>query len=195
MFTKVWNGRRFTFRWVPEEDEAAAQAEGLFPDEARVLTDRGLRAVGALCPGDLLWCRGRRYLPLKALERRVLQPELLGDPRLWPVRIAAGALGPDVPSAALLVLPDQRLVLSGRRQEGARPQEALVPAVALVTGRGVTQRQPERPVATTRLVLDDGAALLVENLLCASARRRILFGCEPLFRGRPSAERQGVPGP
>ncbi|WP_101340176.1 Hint domain-containing protein [Cereibacter azotoformans] len=189
MFTKVWNGRRFTVRWLPEEDEAAAQAEGLFPDEARVLTDRGLRAVGALCPGDLLWCRGGHYLPLKAVERRALQPELLGDPRLWPVRIAAGALGPDGPSAALLVLPDQRLVLPDRRQ-----QDALVPAAALVNGRGVTQRQPERPVAATRLVLDDGAALLVENLLCASARRRILFGCEPLFRGRPSVERHGVPG-
>ncbi|MGP3697864.1 Hint domain-containing protein [Rhodobacter sp. NSM] len=179
MFMKIWHGDRLTVRWVPDEDAGTAGAEGIFPDRGRILTETGPQPVASLVPGDRLWCKGDRFLPVLAVDRRILRPEPLADPRLWPIWIAPDALGADQPARLLVVSPDQRMVLSGASTaEGMLPPEVSVPAVALVNGRSIRQRPLEAPLSVTRLFLSEALCVQVDNLLLVAARRRALLGCD-----------------
>ncbi|WYK05319.1 Hint domain-containing protein [Cereibacter sphaeroides f. sp. denitrificans] len=180
MFLKAWHEGRLTVRWVPEEEPAT---EGLFPDEARILTAAGPAPVGRIAPGDRIWRRGGRPLPVLGIERRVLRPEPLGDPRGWPVRLAQEALGRALPLRALVLSPGQRVVPAG----GA---STPVAAVALVDGCRILQRPPERPVPVTRLLLAEAALVQVESLLVMAARRPVLLTSDPLSEGRPRGTRR-----
>lgn len=180
MFLKAWHEGRLTVRWVPEEEPAT---EGLFPDEARILTAAGPAPVGRIVPGDRIWRREGRPLPVLGIERRVLRPEPLGDPRGWPVRLAQEALGRALPLRALLLSPGQRVVPAG----GA---STPVAAVALVDGCRILQRPPERPVPVTRLLLAEAALVQVESLLVMAAPRPALLASDPLSEGRPQGTRR-----
>lgn len=78
-----------------------------------VLCATGEVAAGLLQPGDLLLARGGRPVPLAGIVRTVLDWRMLGlDPRLRPVRVAAGSLGPGLPARDLLLSPDLRIQTS-----------------------------------------------------------------------------------
>lgn len=112
-------------------------------------TARGRVAVEDLTPGDKVLTRDNGYQPLAWTGRK----ELTGDqvaayPGLAPVRIAAGALGPDLPARDLCVSPRHRMLVAGPRATlmfGER--EVLVAAIDLVGLPGVTQEAPEGPVS------------------------------------------------
>lgn len=170
-----------TFRWQAEEAQDDTDPLACFPAGARILTADGPRAAGSLRPGDRVWCQGDSHSPVLAVETRVLRPEPLADPRLWPVRVAADALGAGVPERPLLLSPAQRICLGGWRAEGqAAPAEVLVPVLALVNGSTIAQRPPEGPVPAVRFLLDESEIVQVEGLLSEAARRRRLFGIDPV---------------
>ncbi|EKX57703.1 hypothetical protein D516_1165 [Rhodobacter sp. AKP1] len=174
MFLKAWHEGRLTVRWVPEEEAAT---EGLFPDESCILTAAGPAPLGRMVPGDRIWRCGGRPLPVLGIERRMLRPEPLGDPRGWPVRLAEDALGRALPARALLLSPNQQVLPGGAA--------TLIPAIALVDGCRILQRPPELPVPVTRLLLAEAALVQVEGLLVMAARRPALLASDPLSEGRP----------
>ncbi|OWU84971.1 hypothetical protein ATO6_10600 [Oceanicola sp. 22II-s10i] len=71
-------------------------------------------------------------------RRRLGATELSAMPRLRPVRIRAGALGPDLPVRDLLVSPQHRIVIRSRIAQRMFGQaEVLVPACFLLPLDGV----------------------------------------------------------
>jgi hypothetical protein len=104
-------------------------------------TARGKVAVEDLAPGDKVLTRDHGYQPLAWVGRRDLSAaELAQCPAAAPIRIAAGALGKDLPERDLLVSPRHRMLITGARAElmfGER--EVLVCAADLLGLPGVTQ--------------------------------------------------------
>jgi len=111
-------------------------------------TLRGRVAVEALEAGDQVLTRDHGYQPLAWTGRRDLtEDELAACPAVAPVRIAAGALGRNLPERDLIVSPRHRMLITGARAElmfGER--EVLVaagdltglPGVSRVAGGGVS---------------------------------------------------------
>ncbi|MCE6959498.1 Hint domain-containing protein [Cereibacter sphaeroides] len=169
------------FRWVAEEARDGTDPAAGFPAGARVLTADGPRALRSLRPGDRVWSPGDGFLPVLAVERHILRPEPLADPRGWPVRVAPDALGKGVPERALLLSPAQRICLKGRVDAPhAPPSVVLVPILALVNGSSIAQRPPDGPVPAVRFLLGAQSIVPVEGLPCEAPRRRRLFGLDPL---------------
>lgn len=111
-------------------------------------TARGQVPVEELRAGDHVLTRDHGYQPLVWTGRRELPgDEIAAHPALAPVRIAAGALGANLPSRDLTVSPRHRMLISGARAEllfGER--EVLVAAGDLVGLPGVTRAAPEGAV-------------------------------------------------
>lgn len=77
-----------------------------FTASTQILTDRGLVAVEALSPGDLVMTRDNGLQPLRWVGSRVLSyAELLAQPQLQPIQIGAGALAGVGPDRAMMVSP------------------------------------------------------------------------------------------
>lgn len=77
-----------------------------------ILTDSGERAVEDLAVGDLVWTRDHGFQPVRwSGRRRLIAAELAANPRLRPIRIRAGALGPDRPARDLTVSPQHRVLV------------------------------------------------------------------------------------
>ncbi len=98
-------------------------------------------AVEDLRPGQLVQTRDNGLQPIRWIKGRKLNRlELALAPKLNPIRIAAGALGPNVPTQDLLVSPEHRILLRSsiaRRMYGA--SEVLVAARQLIGLEGITQ--------------------------------------------------------
>lgn len=107
-----------------------------------IVTDRGEVPVQDLLPGDLVLTRDDGFQPLLWVGRRDLAADEMSAhaARLAPVRIARGALGPDLPQRDMMVSPQHRMLLAGPRAEllfGDR--EVLVPALHMVGQPGITR--------------------------------------------------------
>ena len=104
-------------------------------------TLRGRVAVEALVAGDRVLTRDHGYQPLIWAGRRDLTAaEMARCPAAAPIRIAAGALGRNLPERDLLVSPRHRMLITGARAElmfGER--EVLVTAADLLGLPGVSQ--------------------------------------------------------
>ncbi|MEL7215650.1 MAG: Hint domain-containing protein [Pseudomonadota bacterium] len=75
--------------------------------------------------------------------RRVSAAALAADPKLWPVRIRAHALGPGYPNRTLMVSRQHRMLVSSRiAQRLLGRTEFLVPAIHLVGFPGITLHDP-----------------------------------------------------
>lgn len=78
-------------------------------------TPSGPRRVEDLLPGDRVLTRDHGAQPLLWVGRRQLgADQTAAAPRLRPIRIAAGALGPGMPDRDLVVSPQHRLLLRSR---------------------------------------------------------------------------------
>jgi len=106
-------------------------------------TEHGKRAVETLKRGDKVITRSSGALPIEWTGRRILSgQDLAASPRLAPIRITAGALGPGIPSSDLIVSPQHRVLLRSHiagRLFGSN--EVLVPAVKLLGLPGIS-REP-----------------------------------------------------
>lgn len=128
-----------------------------------IATDRGNIAVEDLRPGDLVVTRDSGLQPLRWVGRRDLGlVDLIVQPALRPVRIAAGALGDGLPRRDLLVSPQHRMLLCGTGPEmwfGA--DEVLVAAVHMLGQPGITQGL--RNGVTYIHIMCDAHAIIMAN--------------------------------
>ncbi|WP_437871401.1 Hint domain-containing protein [Methylorubrum extorquens] len=108
-----------------------------FVTGTRIRTERGEVAVEDLQIGDLAVTASGAQLPIRWIGHRLVEAADHADPQdVWPVRIAAGALGENKPERDLLVSPGHAVCLDILG-------EVLIPAWALVNGTTITQEQVE----------------------------------------------------
>ena len=105
----------------------------------RIETASGPVPVERLAPGDMAMTRDSGLQPVRWVGSRVLNAaQLARAPELRPIRIRAGALGPDSPDRDLLVSPQHRVLLTGWKAElHFGETEILVPAKSLVNDLGI----------------------------------------------------------
>lgn len=110
-----------------------------FTSGTLIATPAGERLVEDLRVGDLVMTRDNGPQPVRWVGRRhVTGAEIAANPALAPVRIAAGALGPNLPARDLLVSQQHRvLVRSAIAARMFDAQELLVAAKHLAEVEGI----------------------------------------------------------
>lgn len=110
-----------------------------FTPGTRIVTRRGEVAVETLVAGDEVLTLDGGFRPLVWTGKRDLSAaDLLAQPALRPIRIAAGSLGNGLPVRDMLVSPQHRMLMAGHRAEMLfGDAEVLVAAKHLVGMAGV----------------------------------------------------------
>jgi hypothetical protein len=104
-----------------------------------ITTRRGELAVETLRAGDEVLTRDNGFRALVWMgHRKLTAADLIANPQLRPVRIAAGALGDGLPRQDMLVSPQHRMLIEGARAEMLFGEaEVLVAALHLVGLPGI----------------------------------------------------------
>lgn len=140
----------------------------------RIATVRGSVPVEDLQPGDrVITADGPPAVLRRVMSRKIPARKLARNPKLLPVRISAGALGPGIPSRDIWASRQHRFLVSSpvvKRMLGQ--QEALLAAIRLTQLKGVFVDAKAQDVTYFHLIFDqhqivfaDGAA--TESLLLA----------------------------
>jgi hypothetical protein len=121
-----------------------------------IATGRGEVKVEELKVGDLVLTVDRGLQAIRWVGSQTLSPkDLARAPNLAPIRIEAGALGPDLPHATLTVSPQHRcLVRSKIAERMAGEAEVLVAAKHLLGTPGVSVVPTDQPVTYVHLLFD-----------------------------------------
>jgi len=140
------SGESGVIRWANGDTTQFSNIESIsvvpcFTAGTRIDTRDGPVPVEDLRPGDRVLTRDCGFRTVVWAGRRDLGPgDLIAAPRLMPVRIAAGALGPGVPARDLVVSPQHRMLLTGARAELLFGEtEVLAAALHLVGCPGITR--------------------------------------------------------
>lgn len=110
-----------------------------FAEGTMILTDMGEVAVENLQVGDMIVTRDRGSQPLRWINSRHCDAaDLQTEPRLRPIRVAAGAIADQIPAQDLLLSPQHRvLIRSNIAQRMFGADEVLVAAKQLLILDGV----------------------------------------------------------
>ena len=114
-----------------------------FTPGTMILTERGEVAVEDLLPCDLVNTLDNGLQPVRWIGKRDLNlVDLVVQPSLQPIRIAAGALSHGLPDRDMMVSPQHRMLMAGSRAEMLFGEaEVLVAAIHLTALPGVEQLQ------------------------------------------------------
>jgi hypothetical protein len=122
-----------------------------FMPGTRIATPDGEVAVERLAVGDLVTTRDGDPAPIRWIGRQTVSTKF-GDPlRILPIRIQAGALGPNLPVRDLLCSPDHAILID----------DVLVQAGALVNGTTITREADVPEVFTYYHIECDGHELIL----------------------------------
>ncbi len=137
-----------------------------FAEGTLIATPHGPRAVETLRPGDLVLTTDETAMPVLWLgSSRFAAARLWREPRLWPVTLAAGCLGPGLPARDLRLSRQHRLRLGGAiAQRMAGTPHVLVPVHALLGLPGITLSRPAGDITYYHLLLPRHAIVLAEDL-------------------------------
>lgn len=140
----------------PSHAYDALAAPLCFAAGARIATPGSPVAVERLAPGDLVVTMDRGARPVRWIgTRRLDRADLARRPGWRPVRIAAGALGPGLPEADLLVSRQHRVLVGSAivaRMFGV--PDVLVPAIKLTALDGVEIAHDMRAVTYCHMLFD-----------------------------------------
>jgi hypothetical protein len=129
-----------------------------FAAGTRILTRLGPRAVETLRHGDRVLAASGRLAAIRWLGHRRTDPRRHPDPHaVMPVRVRAGALGPNLPARDLILSPDHAVFLAG----------ALVPIRHLANGKSIVQEIRDS-VTYWHVELHRHEVILAEGLPCES---------------------------
>jgi hypothetical protein len=152
-------------------------------------TATGPRRIETLAPGDRVRTLDHGFVPLRWIGAMpVSTAEMAANPRLAPVRIRAGALGPGLPERDLRVSRQHRILVNApQAQATLGTAEALIPAINLVTLPGVAVEGTPRAVVYYHLLFDRHEVVLSEG-----APTESLLPTARGLRGLPEAAREEV---
>ena len=125
-----------------------------------IATDKGDQPIENLGVGDRVITRDHGYQPI----RWIGQSRVRAQGKLAPVRIMAGALGPNCPAQDLLISRQHRMLLGSRvceRMFGA--SEILVPAIKLTELPGVYIEENEDSITYLHLMTDQHDVIYAEG--------------------------------
>ena len=144
----------------------------------RVATADGHRAARDIRVGDRIPTMDSGIQTVRYVAGRHLSAaELRADPRLAPIRIAAGALGNGLPEQDLLVSPAQCMMLRSAQAEFlCDSSEVLVSAQKLLGLPGVKKVAPEEGVEYIHFVFDRHELVFVEGAVSESLNPGDLAG-------------------
>lgn len=154
--------------------ENAAQTRGqsdyatplCFASGTLIATDRGLVPVEDLEIGDLVMTADDGLQPLRWIARtRVSAARLTNEAAFRPIRIKAGAFGPDRPARDLRLSPNHRVLLTGWRAELMFGMEqVLVSAKSLVNGSTIVVDYSDEPFSYHHLMFDRHQIVFSEGM-------------------------------
>ena len=166
----VTPGQIFTTDETILETQIGEYALPCFTAGTLIATPTGPQPIETLRPGDLVMTLDGGAQPLRWIgHRRVSRAEMQLNPKLRPVRFAAGSLGDGLPHRDLLVSRQHRMFL---RRDAARAMlgsdEILVAAHHLAGMPGVEQVMPEAAVTYVHLLFDRHHVVWAESALSES---------------------------
>jgi len=156
--------------------QAAIEADDLvipcFTKGTQIDTPEGPAPVETLAVGDLVCTRDSRFQPIRWIGSVSLsRKQLAADPSLRPIRIRAGAFGPDQPSRTMLLSPQHRLLLSGSQITLLFAEsEVLVAAKDLVDGGAVSVITPPDGITYFHFMFDRHEIVQADGLEAESFR-------------------------
>ena len=136
-----------------------------FTRGTRIATPDGDRPVEQIRAGD--WVTTLDHGPQQVRwvgSRRIAAADLAANPRLCPVRIAAGALGPGIPSADLMVSQQHRILVRSpiaARMTGT--SEVLVAARHLVGLPGIERVEKAAGLEYWHILMDRHEVLVADG--------------------------------
>lgn len=165
-----------------------------FTRDTLITSAQGPTPIQDLHPGDQVVTLGLGTQPIRWVgHRRFERDALQANPRLWPVRIVAGALGGGLPVRDLLVSRQHRMLVQSRiaqRMFGAT--EVLIPAIKLTALPGIYVDDGITGVEYFHLLFDRHQVIFAEDAPTESlytgpeaikplspAARREIFGIFP----------------
>lgn len=129
-----------------------------FAEGTRIATPLGERPIEELSPGELVRTHFGGPTPIQWIGRRQVDCTRHPDPSLaWPVRVAAGAMGPGCPHRDLLLSPNHSVCVLGD----------LVPVRCLTNGTSIVQ-VPVDEVSYYHIELAQHDMVWAEGLLAES---------------------------
>lgn len=156
-----------------------------FAAGTHIATPHGNRPVESLIAGDLLITKSGDPKPLVLNMSRALSDQDLRDnPKLYPVRISAGALGNGLPARDLLVSRQHRILITSKiakRMFGTT--EVLLPAIKLTELPGIYVDESVASVIYHHLLLESHQVIFAESAPAES----LLTGEEALQTLAPDA--------
>lgn len=156
--------RRYPWAEIARNDDFRIDVT-CFTTGTLIETERGLRPVQRLRVGDLVRTRDHGMQPLRWLGGRQLSgTDLRANPRLHPIRIAAGALGPGLPARDLVVSPQHRMLVRSviaERMTGSA--EVLIAAVHLLGHPGIGRVEAQGGVGYWHLMFDRHEIVFAEG--------------------------------
>ena len=191
----------FTFdgAWPPEDakltiirgsgqDGQQMLAPICFAEGTLIATPRGEVPVEQLQTGDLVLTLDHGAKPLLMVAARRMEAGTLARaPKMRPIRIAAGALGPGMPQRDLLVSPQHRLLVASRiaaRMFGEA--EVLVAAKHLTGAPGIEVAEDLQEVTYIHLLCDSHQIVTANGVPSES----LYTGPQALRSLTPAARRQ-----
>lgn len=150
-----------------------------------IATETGERPVEDLIAGDKLATKSNELQALVLnMSRQLSQEDLKVNPKLYPVRISAGALGKGLPKRDLLVSRQHRMLISSKiakRMFGTT--DVLVPAIKLTELPGIFIDESVSSVTYHHLLMENHQIIFAENAPAES----LLTGEEALQTLAPDA--------
>ncbi|MFD1881737.1 Hint domain-containing protein [Paracoccus pacificus] len=127
-----------------------------FASGTQILTSSGPVSVEHIRRGDVVVTKDRGARPVRWIGSRHFDRAFLeAHPNLYPIRIAAGALGEGVPAADLLVSPQHRILVKSKiAQRMFGCAEVLVAAKQLTCIEGIDIALDQRGVTYHHMLFD-----------------------------------------
>ncbi len=158
-FLDIFNNVNGTISFFNIENVIACFTPGCM-----IATGKGLTAVEALEPGDLVVTRDHGLQPVRWTGSRTLSGrDLMADPTLHPVLIRKDALGPGCPDRDMMVSRQHRMLIRGPAAEllfGSA--EVLVRAAHLIGRPGITSVAPNG-ITYLHVLFDRHEVILADN--------------------------------
>ena len=148
-----------TYTFVSATTDAGVNYDDLVPcfcKGTQIETANGAVSVEGLQVGDMVRTMDSGYQSIRWVGSKSLDAiDLTVRPKLRPVRIGKGALGPNIPKCDLLVSPQHRILVRSRiAQRMFGTKEVLIPAIKLLGLPGVSQDRQAVRVTYFHMLFD-----------------------------------------